>query len=246
MRVAVVIPAYNEAATIAEVAAAACASDTVDRVVVVDDGSTDGTTDQLAQHSVTVIRHETNLGKGASLWDGMQRAVTEGVEAVITMDGDGQHRAADIPLLVDAAVTHPNRLIIAARLRQRETMPRVRRFGNRTADFWISWAAGWPITDSQSGFRLYPAALIRRLASAGRHAPGFVFESELLIDATRAGFTPLAVPIDAIYRPDARESHYRPVVDTLLIIRMVAGKLLSRGMYLRGLWRSLHRPPAAG
>lgn len=244
MRVAVVIPAYNEAATIADVAAAA--SGAVDRVIVVDDGSTDGTADQLAPLPIAVVRHAVNRGKGASLWEGMQQAVAAGADAVITMDGDGQHRAADIPRLVAAAATHPGRLIIAARLGQRQTMPRVRRFGNRTADFWISWAAGWPISDTQSGFRLYPAALIHRLTTAGHHAPGFVFESELLIDATRAGFTPLAVPIDAIYRPDARESHYRPVRDTLLIIRMVAGKLLRRGMYLRGLWRSLHPPPAAG
>lgn len=250
MQIAVVIPAYNEATTIAEVAAAACASAPGVRVIAIDDGSTDGTADELQRLQrrlpIKVVRHTENQGKGASLWDGMQRAVAEGADAVITMDGDGQHRADDIPLLAAAAENHPDRLIIGARLRQREAMPPIRRFGNRMADFWISWAAGWPIIDTQSGFRLYPSTLIRRLQTARQHAPGFVFESELLIDTTRAGVVPLAVPIDAIYRADGRESHYRPIVDTLLIIRMVAGKLLARGMYLRGLWRSLHPPTRAG
>lgn len=248
MEIAVVIPAYNEAATIAEVVAAACGVGA--RVIVVDDGSTDATAEQLRQlpHHlpVTVVRHHANRGKGASLWEGMRHALAAGSDAAITIDGDGQHRAEDIPLLIAAAATHRDRLIIAARVRQRDRMPRLRRFGNGMADFWISWAAGWPITDTQSGFRLYPAALIRHLELAPLRAPGFVFESEVLIDATRAGFLPLAVPVDAIYHRGARESHYRPVADTLSIIRMVAGKLLSRGMYLRGLWRSLRPPPTAG
>ena len=237
VKLAVVIPAFNEARTIARVATAACAAGLP--VIIVDDGSTDGTADRLRDLPVTLIRHAVNAGKGASLWDGMQRAIADGAQAVITMDGDGQHRADDLPLLVDAALRHPARLIIGARLQQRQQMPRLRRFGNAMADFWISWAAGWPITDTQSGFRLYPAAVIRHLERANRRAPGFVFESEVLIEATRAGVLPLAVPIDAIYHPGGRASHYRPILDTLLIIRMVAGKLLARGFYLRGLWRSL-------
>jgi hypothetical protein len=155
------------------------------------------------------------------------------------MDGDGQHPADAIPLLIDAASSDRRRLVIAARLRERECMPRGRRFGNWMADFWISWAAGRRIKDSQSGFRLYPATLLRKLICRGDRPLGFVFESEVLIDAARAGFYPFPVPIEAIYRKTSRPSHYRPVGDTLHIISMIAGKLLRRGMYVQGLIRSL-------
>lgn len=235
-KIVVVIPAYNEAATIADVAGAVLALGIA--VIVVNDGSTDATANRLDGLPLAVLRNPVNLGKGASLWRGMRHALATEATAVITMDGDGQHRAADLPRLIAAARAHPARVIIGTRTQQRERMPKVRRFGNGMADFWISWAAGWPIRDTQSGFRLYPAALIRRLAAARSHPSGFAFESEILIEASRAGFRPLAVPIETIYEAGARQSHYRPTADTLLIIRMVAGKLLRRGMDLPGLWRS--------
>jgi glycosyltransferase involved in cell wall biosynthesis len=239
--IAIVIPAYNEAATIAGVARAACA--VASPVIVVDDGSTDGTLRCLDGLPVTPLRNGVNRGKGASLWRGLQHAVGEGAAAVITLDGDGQHPADAIPRLIEAYRAHPDRVIIAARLLARERMPPNRRFGNEVADFWISWAAGWPVRDSQSGFRLYPAALITRLRLNPGRARGFVFESEILIEAARLGFRPLAVPIAAIYREDARPSYYRPWRDTLSIIAMVAGKLLAWGMYPSGLFRSKRLAP---
>jgi glycosyltransferase involved in cell wall biosynthesis len=235
MSVCVVIPAYNEVATIAGVARQARAH--ADRVVVVDDGSTDGTAAALAGEPVTVLGQRQNCGKGRSLLIGMHDALTHGATAVVTMDADGQHLAADIPRLLAAHRRHPERLIIAARLRERQQMPRLRRFGNAMADFWISWAAGWPIEDSQSGFRLYPAPLLRQLRAV--RGSGFVFESEVLIEATRRGFPPQSVAIDAIYHLGARASYFRPLRDTLGIVRMVAGKLVARGLYPQGLWRVL-------
>ena len=241
MPVAVVIPAYNEASTIAEVVRGVCRY--VDTVIVVDDGSTDGTPERLHGLPVSLLQHPRNRGKGASLWDGLQHARSRGASAVITMDADGQHRPEDIAHLLAAAILHPGRLIIAARLRHRHRVPRARQFANTMADFWISWAAGCPIADTQSGFRLYPAELIGRLSPSPRDEGGFVFESEVLIEAARQGCRPLAVPIDAIYHPFARPSYYRPFHDTARIVRMVAWKLLSKGMYPQGLLRSLRRPP---
>lgn len=241
MSIAVVIPAYNEAATIASVARAACAQGSP--VIVVDDGSTDATARCLDGLPVTLLRNEVNRGKGASLWRGLQHAVSLGADAVITLDGDGQHPVDAIPRLIAAHRAHPGWLVIAARLQDREQMPANRRFGNEVADFWISWAAGWPIRDSQSGFRLYPAPLIAKLHLDPRRGRSFVFESEILIEAARLGFRPLAVPIAAIYHDDARPSHYRPWRDTLAIIAMVAGKLIAWGMYPAGLIRSKRRPP---
>ncbi len=239
MDVTVVIPAFDEAATI--VAVVNDALRYCPNVIVVDDGSRDGTADRLARLPATVVRHGENRGKATSLWTGIQAALARGAAAVITMDGDGQHPADAIPRLIEAAACDPRRLVIAARLRARERMPRARRFGNWMADFWISWAAGCKIDDTQSGFRLYPAVLLTCLAPVYDHPHGFVFESEVLIDAVRAGFLPVSVPIEAIYEKASRPSHYRPLADTLLIIRMVAGKLLVRRMYLRGLIRSLKR-----
>jgi glycosyltransferase involved in cell wall biosynthesis len=234
--VAAVIPAYNEAATIAAVAVGALKH--VARVIVVDDGSTDGTQQALADFAGTVIRHPVNRGKAASLWDGMQAALAQGAEAVITLDGDGQHDPDDIPRLLAAAGADAGCLVIAARLNNRDAVPKARRFANAQADFWISWAAGVPIRDTQSGFRLYPARLIARIGARRARARSFVFESEILIDAARQGFRPLWIATEARYGTSTRASYYRPWADTLRIIAMVAGKLLRRGMSPLGLLRS--------
>ena len=113
-RYVAVIPARNEAATIARVAAGALAG--VATVIVVDDGSTDGTHGELEGLPVTLLRNEHNLGKGASLWRGMQHALALGAEGVVTLDGDGQHAPEDISRLLRAARAHPQDIVIGARL----------------------------------------------------------------------------------------------------------------------------------
>lgn len=236
-----VIPAYNEAATIADIVRRSRRQ--VDWIIVVDDGSDDTTASQLKDVPATVLRHERNQGKGASLWDGMQLALAQGADAVITLDADGQHRPEDIPHLLAASRRYPGALIIAARLQGREQVPSLRRFANRMADFWISWAAGCRIPDTQSGFRLYPAAVCQ-LPIAHDHRRGFVFESEILIEAARKGYYPRTVPVEARYARQGRCSYYRPLRDTVRITRMVTWKLLARGLYLRGLLRSLGLLPS--
>jgi glycosyltransferase involved in cell wall biosynthesis len=237
MRIAVVIPAFNEAATVAEVAEGALRY--TQAVFVVDDGSYDGTAQQLARLPVTLIRNATNLGKAASLARGFAAAREQAMDAVITLDADGQHRPADIPRLLEAAARYPGDIIVASRVQGRERMPRLRRFGNWQADFWIAWAAGYPIRDTQCGYRLYPAALLERLAMRSGRRNGFVFESEVLIEAARRGCYARCVPIDTIYGRSPRVSHYRAAPDTMRIIFMVAGKLIQRGLNPLGLLRSL-------
>jgi glycosyltransferase involved in cell wall biosynthesis len=237
----VVIPAYNEAATIADVARRAGAQSQL--VIVVDDGSTDGTGDALDGLPVRLLRNERNIGKGGSLWRGMQYACELGVAGVVTLDGDGQHAPEDIPRLLHAARAYSDDLIIGARLVHRAAAPRARYIANRVADFWIGWAAGQPLDDSQSGFRVYPRSLLAR--AAVKHGPtrGFVFESEMLIAAARLGVRARSVAIEAIYPSAARPSHFRPVRDIARITRMVAWRLISRGLYPAGLYRSLVEPP---
>jgi glycosyltransferase involved in cell wall biosynthesis len=236
--IALVIPALNEAATIRNVVARAL--NRVDRVIVVDDGSCDDTSRSLQGLPIVVLRNDRTSGKAASLRRGMSYALDKGASAVVTLDGDGQHAPEDISRLMAAHRQHPDTIVIGARLHETAKIPRRRYLANRFANFWIAWAAGYPLHDSQSGFRLYPGSVVRRVAMKNR-SHGFVFESEILIDAARAGVKSVSVTIPAVYRPDARPSHFRPVHDIVLITRMVAWKLLSRGLYPLGLIRSLRR-----
>ena len=237
MPVAVVIPAYNEAATIADIVRRARRQ--VAWVIVVDDGSSDDTAVRADAAGAWVLRQPVNQGKGAGLWRGMQHALEQGADAVITLDGDGQHCPEDIPKLLQARQNWPDLPIIAARLEGRDRAPPLRRFANGMADFWVSWAAGCPIRDTQSGFRLYPAAFLRAAPPPNAGRDGFAFESALLIQAGRQGRYPRAVAIETLYPAQGRPSHYRPWRDTLRIIVMVAGALLARGLYPLGLLRSL-------
>ena len=237
MRVAVVIPAFNEAATVAGIAAEALQY--TQTVIVVDDGSDDDTATQLLDLPLTLISNDTNLGKAASMARGFAVALAQSMDAVITLDADGQHRPADIPRLIEAAAKYPGDIIIAARLEGRDGMPRLRRFGNWQADFWIAWAAEYPIRDSQCGYRLYPVALLQRLGVRGGRRNSFVFESEVLIEAARIGYYARCISIDTIYGGSPRASHYRAASDTMRIVLMVAGNLIRRGLYPRGLLRSL-------
>ena len=239
-KVALVIPAYNEASSVREVAVQALAVHPW--VIVVDDGSTDNTAQCVADLALTLLRQPHNQGKAAALWRGMDHALQLGAAAVITMDADGQHRAVDLPRLLAAWHAHPDHIVIGTRLHDRSQFPLKRYLANRFANFWVAWAAGYPILDSQSGFRVYPAHLLRAYRDTRRQAAGFVFESEILIEAGRCGGTSIAIPIPAIYGADKRRSHFRPVVDILRITRMVAWKLLQRGLYPQGLLRSLRRP----
>jgi glycosyltransferase involved in cell wall biosynthesis len=233
----VVIPAYNEAATIRDVASRALREST--NVIVVDDGSTDGTAEALVGLPVAVLRNPTNCGKAASLWRGFQQALAAGASGVVTLDGDGQHEPEDIPRLLAEAASHPNYVIIGARRRDQRRAAFWRYVANRVADFWISWAAGYSLADSQSGFRVYPASLLSSVKIKHGKARSFVFESEILIEATRLGYRSLPVPIEALRRPGARPSYFRPVLDIARITYMVGWKLISRGMYPIGLYRSL-------
>jgi len=237
--IAVIIPAYNEAATIRDLAQRCLAL--VQHVIVVDDGSTDGTAEQLRGLDLTLLRHTKNQGKAASLWAGMREARKWKIDGIATIDGDGQHLPEDIPRLLAQFRAAPGDIVIGSRLHEKANIPRARYNANRFANFWVAWAAGYPIIDSQSGFRIYPADLLERVNVAHQRKHCFVFESEILIEAGRAGIHSHPVPIAAIYLPSARASHFRPVVDIAHIVRMITWKLLKRGMYVGGLLRSLRK-----
>jgi UDP:flavonoid glycosyltransferase YjiC (YdhE family) len=237
-----VIPAYNEAGTIRAVASHTLKH--LDRVVVVDDGSIDRTVDCLRELPVTVIRHPHNLGKAAALWRGMQYAMTEGAAAVLTLDGDGQHDPDDIPALITLHRCDPSAIIIGARLHHSRRIPWLRLLANRVANFWVSWAAGQRIHDSQSGFRLYPTSLLNAAGSRCDPTSGFAFESEILIEAGRMGIPIRVVPVSTTYGRHLRQSHFRQVHDVARITRMVTRKLLAKRLDIAGLLKSRREPQA--
>jgi glycosyltransferase involved in cell wall biosynthesis len=237
-RFILVIPAFNEVGTIHDVASRALHY--VKQVVVVDDGSTDGTSQALADLPITVLKNPENMGKAASLWVGFQHARKVGAEAVITIDGDGQHAPEDISSVLAGSERWAKFLILGTRVRTDcGSVLTIRALANRVADFWISWAAGYPIADSQSGFRVYPMTLLQKLNVKHGKKQSFVFESEVLIEAARLGVFSVPIDVQALPRQGTTPSHFRPVVDILRITKMVAWRLLARGMYLRGLFQSL-------
>ncbi|MGD9172190.1 MAG: glycosyltransferase family 2 protein [Candidatus Thiodiazotropha sp.] len=242
MRIAAVIPVYNEVATIRSVVERTLHH--VDQLIVVDDASVDGSAEELAGITgITLLTHSRNLGKGSSIQLGFNYALQQGFDAVITLDGDNQHSPEEIPGLLRVAEEHPNAIVIAARLKQRENAPKLRLFANKFADFWVSWAAGYTVVDSQSGFRLYPSQVLKLVCNRLANAKGFVFESEILIEAAHNNLYSVSVPIESIYHQGGRHSHYKPWKDTWLIVRMIAGKLLRMWMYPQGLLRVIHLLP---
>ena len=232
---AVVIPAYNEAATIRDLTVRVLAQ--VKQVVVVDDGSRDGTAEAVRDLPITLLTNDANRGKGGALWRGMQHALATGIAGVISLDADGQHAPEDIPRLIAAFERQPDHIIIGARQSNRANTPTLRYIANKLANFWVSWACGQRLVDSQSGFRLYPAGVFRRITIRHDKNRSFVFESELLIEAVRAGFRCLAVAIPAVFTPGMRPSHYRQV-DSLYIGLMLARKLFARGLDPVGFYRA--------
>lgn len=233
----IIIPAYNEVQTIRSLAMESLAL--CGNVIVVDDGSSDRTVEALYGLPITLLTHHVNQGKAASLRKAFRYALERGAKCAISLDGDGQHCLSDAAGLLGAWASNPQRIIIGSRLHDRTQFPPARYRANRFACFWISWAAGHPIADSQSGFRVYPCEVMRLALSNKVNSGRFTFESEILIVAARHGHPTLAMAIPSSYPVNARPSHFRPVADIAKIVVMVAVKLLLQGMAPLGLWRSL-------
>ncbi len=226
LRCAVVIPAYNHGRQIRDVLAKTLRFGFP--VFVVDDGSTDSTPEILASFpQVTVLRHEMNQGKGASLLDGFSLALKV-ADYAITLDADGQHNPDDIPSLVQAVQEGNRPLVIGKRSgMEHPNVPWTSRWGRRFSNFWVWASCGKWVSDSQSGFRLYPLPETPRLGARSRR---FQFEVEVLVRAVWSGIPIQEVPVQAIYGPaEDRVSHFRPWMDfwrnTKTFTRLVAKRI---------------------
>jgi len=209
-RFAVVIPVYNHARNVETVARQALKLGVP--VVVVDDGSTDQTTDIVRRiPGLYFLRHAVNAGKGAALLTGFEAAAAF-ADWAITIDADGQHRPAEAAQLVAAALEGTRAIVVG----QRQGMlgrhvPWTSRFGRGFSNFWVWAAGGGRRTDSQSGFRIYP---LPEVFALGVKARRFQFEVEVLAKAGWQGLPIKEVPISVDYHPGApRISHFRPFVD---------------------------------
>lgn len=215
-RFAVAIPAYEAEATIERVVRRTLAvhSD----VLVVDDGSADGTGDAARACGVRVLIHDVNLGKGRALRTAFDALFASGCDAVVTIDADGQHPPEEIPKLLGPWCEGAD-LVLGTRAHLFSAMSAVRRASNGTSSWLISHVAGADLPDCQTGFRLYTRRLIE---SIGFPEPRFEAESAVIVRAARSGFRLVGVPV-RLDRADGRAtSHYRPVVDSLRIAGAVA------------------------
>jgi glycosyltransferase involved in cell wall biosynthesis len=223
-RPAVLIPGYECATTIAAVVADARAQ--LEDVLVVDDGSRDDTAERARLAGAEVIRHSSNRGKGAALVTGMRQLADAGFTHALSMDGDGQHLGREIPTLLAAASAERSAIVIGARMIGDQAVAATNLFGNWFANSAAELAAGVPLGDTQSGFRVYPLATVLGLPIDGDR---FEYETTVIIRAARAGVPIRSTPTRVYYPPVAeRRSHYRKVADTLRIIRAVAPLLLRR------------------
>ncbi|MBW0001664.1 MAG: glycosyltransferase family 2 protein [Verrucomicrobia bacterium] len=210
-----IIPAYREEAFIGAVVQGLRKQ--VGPVVVVDDGSPDGTASAAERAGALVLRHERNRGKGAAIQTGLNFLAGTGVERFFLLDGDGQHDPGDIRLFFDAADRTGADLIVGNRMNDLSGMPLIRRWTNQFMSWQISSVCGQKLPDSQCGYRLVRRELIPLLM---RCSTGFDFETETLLLACREGHRVCFVPIRTIYRDET--SKIRPVRDTIRYFKLMA------------------------
>lgn len=212
MKVAVIIPALNAERTLGPVIAQS--REQHEPVLVIDDGSTDRTSDVARDAGATVLRHDVNRGKGGALKRGFAWALENGFDGVITLDADGQHLPSEIPKFLAAREETGGDLIIGGRSHLFAQMLPRRRMANRFSAWCIAKTSGARVTDSQSGFRFYSAALLR---SIQLRTDGFDLESEVIVRAGRRGLKIVTIPIELGFVDGLSTSHYKPLKDTLRI-----------------------------
>jgi glycosyltransferase involved in cell wall biosynthesis len=209
-RFAFVIPVYNHAGTVERVVKDAQALGFP--VFVVDDGSTDNTYDQIKEIAgIQILRHEQNQGKGAAILTGFAKAATV-ADFAITVDADGQHYPEDAIALIKAIPENSRPIVVGARSYMGgQHVPWTSSFGRKFSNFWVRTSGGPKISDSQSGFRIYPLPEALILKTKARR---FQFEVEILVQANRGGIPVIEAPVRVNYSPDGeRISHFRPFVD---------------------------------
>ena len=207
-KICVIVPTYNNHKTLKRVL------DSVlhytSNVIVVNDGSTDSTAQILEAYSHLVqIHHSKNKGKGMAIRNAFKKALDLNYEYAITIDSDGQHFASDIPGFIAALETDTDVLLIGSRNMAQENVPKKSSFGNKFSNFWFWFETGSKLEDTQSGFRLYPLKKIPVQYFTNK----FEFEIEVIVRSAWKDIPVKNIPVQVLYDPEERVSHFRPFKD---------------------------------
>lgn len=223
----VIIPAMNEARTIGAIVRSLTLSGF--SVLVIDDGSVDGTEREASDNGALVLRHKENLGKGASIRSAMRHVAEKmNYEWIILMDGDGQHHPEDIPNLLKASESNGADIVIGNRMNATRNMPIARYWTNRFTSWVLSRMCGQYIPDTQCGFRLLRTDAVRTMKFVCNN---FDIESEMIIEAAEKGYGIVSAPIQTIYGDES--SKINPFRDTIRFFRLVSKHSLRKNAIRR-------------
>jgi glycosyltransferase involved in cell wall biosynthesis len=217
------IPAFNEAASIVSVVKRTFAH--VDMVVVIDDGSSDGTADLARSAGAAVIRHAENRGKAGGIMTAINAAVRHDVEYLVLLDGDGQHDPDDIPRLLEPLHRGQGDIVIGSRfLDIRNPIPFYRTIGQRVLNVATHAGSGLRCSDSQCGFRALNRSAYTALRLRETFLHGLAVESEMQFQAAESGLRLSEVPIFVSYDEKARRSPIKHGFGVLFRVLVFTGR----------------------
>ena len=247
MKVCILVPTFNNAKTLAPLIKDLQAFNA--HIILVNDGSTDDTENILRLFpAIQILSYFPNKGKGVALRRGFRAAVEQGYDYAISIDSDGQHFAKDLSAFLNALEENPGSLIIGARNMDQSSVPAKSSFGHRFSNFWYRVETGIKIPDTQSGYRLYPVALLQSIYFITRR---FEFEIEVIVRAAWKGIPVISVPVSVYYAPPGeRVSHFRPFIDftrisilntflVLISFLYIKPRDLLRRLFLKHKWKEV-------
>lgn len=242
----VIIPTYNNEKTLKRVVEGVLGY--CEDVIVVNDGATDSTNEIISSFGerIVVVEHEKNIGKGMALRNGFKKAIELGFDYAITIDSDGQHFPENLTDLLDESIANPEAMIMGARNMEQDGVPGKSSFGNKFSNFWFLVETGIKMPDTQTGYRLYPLNAVKRRKYFTRK---FEFEIEVIVKLAWMHIPFKAVPVNVLYDPDERVSHFRPfrdftrisILNTYLVTLMILWHFhvrMIRKVWKKGLWNT--------